>query len=316
MADQDSNVQAWRPSAEFAVLHARAEMLASIRSFFSRLGVIEVETPLLCKGTVTDPNIAPIACGDRWLQTSPEYAMKRLLCAGSGPIYQVCKAFRQGESGPRHNPEFSLLEWYRPGFSLRELMSEVAQVVELVLGPQTLHYYSYLDLFLEFAGINPFTLCAAELEDFARQKIDTSLENEERDTWLDLLLSHVIEPQLKGLGLVFVYDYPASQAALARIRPGENVAERFELYADGIELANGYLELADAQEQAQRWAEDRAVLASQGLTPRPSDEYLHEAMLSGLPDCSGVAMGLDRLLMLKLGVNGLAQVISFDWERA
>lgn len=305
----------WLPSAPRAALAARAELLKTLRAFFDARGVLEVETPLLCSGTITDPAIDPVGCDGRWLQTSPEYPMKRLLAAGSGPIYQVCKAFRGGEAGPRHNPEFTLLEWYRPGFSLSGLMDEVAELVQAILGARDVQVLTYRQLFKNTLGLDPHTISREALEDFARQRLDYSGGDESRDTWLDLLLTHLVEPQLKGL--VLVHDYPASQAALARLRDeGEVVvAERFELYVDGVELANGYFELTDPAEQRARFEADNLALVVRGEQPRPLDERLLAAMESGLPDCAGVALGLDRLLMMKLGCDSLDEVLSFDWRR-
>jgi lysyl-tRNA synthetase class 2 len=308
----------WQPGATPAALAARAGLLTRIREFFQQRGVLEVETPLLGAGTVTDPNITPIACADRWLQTSPEYAMKRLLAAGSGPIYQICKAFRHAEAGSRHNPEFTLLEWYRPGFSLADLIVEVGELVSGILGRQDWHRCSYQQLFQDYLQLDPFTVDSANLAAFARERLDLSFEPDNRDVWLDLLLSHLIEPQLAERGLLFVYDYPPTQAALARLRrDGEHVvAERFELYADGVELANGYCELTDAAEQAARFARDNELLIQAGSAPRAVDHRLLQALEQGLPACSGVALGLDRLLMVLTGAASLAEVMSFDWDRA
>jgi lysyl-tRNA synthetase class 2 len=299
-------------------LTSRARLLALIRDFFAQRSVLEVETPLLSAGTVTDPNIEPMAVGERWLQTSPEYAMKRLLAADSGPIYQICKAFRAGEAGPRHNPEFSLLEWYRPGFTLQQLMAEVADLVNSILPRTNWHNFTYRQLFQKFLDIDPFDSDVRALRALSLQHIDLGFDEADRDVWLDLLLTHLIEPQLVELGAVFVQDYPASQAALARLRQdGEDlVAQRFELYIDGLELANGYLELTDASELAQRFATDNRQLQSRGSAMRPVDERLLQAMQAGLPDCSGVALGVDRLLMLQLTATGLGDVLSFDWHRA
>ena len=301
-----------------AVLAARAGLLTQVREFFQQRGVLEVETPLLGAGTITDPNITPMACGERWLQTSPEYAMKRLLAAGSGPIYQVCKAFRHGEAGTRHNPEFTLLEWYRPHFTLAELMQEVATLVSEILHRESWERCSYQQLFQDYLQLDPFTEDSASLEAFARERLELSFEPDHRDVWLDLLLSHLIEPQLASRGLLFVYDYPPSQAALARLRrDGEHVvAERFELYVDGVELANGYCELTDAAEQAARFARDNELLTQAGSAPRAVDERLLQALEQGLPACSGVALGLDRLLMVLTEAASLADVMSFDWDRA
>jgi len=310
--------QDWRPTADPAALEARARLLAQIRDFFARRSVLEVETPLLSANTVTDPNIEPMAVDQRWLQTSPEYAMKRLLAAGSGPIYQLCKAFRVGEAGPRHNPEFSLLEWYRPDFTLQQLMAEVADLVGSLLPRADWLSFTYRELFRKFLDIDPFTVELDALRALSLQHIDLSFDEADRDVWLDLLLTHLIEPQLAGLGAVFVQDYPASQAALARLRQdGEvQVAQRFELYIDGLELANGYCELTDADELAQRFARDNRQLQANGSAARPVDRRLLLAMQAGLPDCSGVALGVDRLLMLQLGATGLGEVLSFDWQRA
>jgi len=292
--------------------------LTQLREFFAGLEVLEVETPLLASATVTDPSLDPLAVGERWLQTSPEYAMKRLLAAGSGPIYQVCKAFRAGEAGRRHNPEFTMLEWYRPGFDQHQLMSEVAALVRLTLGRDQHRAFSYRELFLNFLDIDPFTASVQALVECGRRSVDTAIDSTDRDLWLDLLLSHCIEPQLAGLGLVFVYDYPASQAALARLRPEGDLllAERFELYVDGMELANGYCELTDPLEQAQRFQCDQQRLADSGKDPRAADPRLLAAMEQGLPACAGVALGLDRLLMLQTGAGHIGEVLSFDWSRS
>ena len=279
---------------------------------------MEVETPLLCRSAVTDPSLAPIQCGERWLQTSPEYAMKRLLASGSGAVYQVCKAFRGGEAGRRHNPEFTLLEWYRPGFSLSGLIEEVAELVGAVLDQPDWSTIAYADLFRRYAGIDPHSAATVDLEACVREHIDYGGGGESRDTWLDLLLTHVIEPRLAGTGLLFVRDYPASQASLARLRRRGDVevADRFELYVDGVELANGYRELSDPREQRRRFESDNEMLSVRGEEPRPMDERLLSALQSGLPDCSGVALGVDRLLMLKCGVDRIEQVLGFDWSRS
>jgi lysyl-tRNA synthetase class 2 len=314
----DLKASDWQPVMVAEALAARSRLLAQIRGFFAERSVLEVETPLLCAGTITDPNIDPMALDGRWLQTSPEYAMKRLLAAGSGPIYQVCKAFREGESGPQHNPEFSLLEWYRPGFTLGQLMKEVAELVGQVLSSKSAQSFSYRELFQHFLQIDPFTIETNELAAFAKQRIDVNFAQGNHDLWLNLLLSHLIQPQLVGLGMVFVHDFPPSQAALARLRPGgeQLVAERFELYSDGIELANGYRELTDPAEQLQRFERDNQLLRLAGKPARPVDFRLLQALQAGLPDCSGVALGIDRLLMNQMGASDLAEVISFAWQRA
>jgi lysyl-tRNA synthetase class 2 len=307
------------------MMRARAELLATIRGFFAARGVLEVETPLLCSSGVTDPAINSLqvpggvsATATRYLQTSPEYPMKRLLAAGSGPIYQLARAFRDGEAGRRHNPEFSLLEWYRPGFDHHQLMGEVAALVGACLGERPWRKCGYRQLLLEVLGLDPFHASVAELEAIAREHLDVGDLVADREVWLDLLISHLVEPRLVGPEMVFVYDYPASQAALARVGgvAGEEVAHRFELYVDGLELANGYFELGDAQEQRRRFAADNRRREQAGLAPMPVDEKLLAALADGFPDCSGVALGVDRLLMLATGAGDISSVLTFDWSRS
>ena len=296
-----------------------------MREFFAARGVLEVETPLLGSRGVTDPNLEAftVATGvslsaPRFLQTSPEYAMKRLLAAHGAAIFQVCRAFRDGEAGPRHNPEFTMLEWYRPGFDLRALMDEVADLVSLCLGERPVVRYAYRELFRQHLDLDPVAAAPAAIESLARELLDVGDMRGDSDLWLDLLMSHVIEPRIAEEGMCFVYDYPASQASLARIdeRDGVRVAQRFELYVDGVELANGYLELTDPAEQRRRFDADNAVRRQRGLPRKPVDEKLIAALQHGLPDCSGVALGLDRLLMLRSGAANLGEVLAFDWERA
>tara|TARA_R110002110_G_scaffold205066_7_gene417191 strand:+ start:338439 stop:339395 length:957 start_codon:yes stop_codon:yes gene_type:complete len=316
----------WRPTASIALLRQRAALLRELRAFFQHRDILEVETPLLCRAGITDPAIEPLSvsagvsvgAAPRYLQTSPEYAMKRLLAADSGAIYQISKAFRDGEAGKRHNPEFTLLEWYRPGFDHHALMTEVAQLIRSCLGPLPEARLRYQDLFQQELDIDPLRATAAELERLARLHLDPGTLRGDRDLWLDLLMSHVLEPRLSGRGVCFVYDYPASQAALARIvnEGGQPVAQRFEVYVHGVELANGYHELTDAVTQRQRLEQDNATRASRGLPQYPIDEMLLAALASGLPACSGVAMGLDRLLMLAAGCSDIREIMSFDWASA
>jgi len=323
----------WRPSATFEKLRLRARLLANVRRFFAEREVLEVETPLLYPATVTDPLLhsfatrytGPGAPAGRtlYLQTSPEFAMKRLLAAGSGPIYQLGKAFRDGEAGRRHNPEFTLLEWYRPGFTLAELMAEVDALVRQIVGASlalgSTQYLSYADAFIRYVGINPHTASVSALRQCATQHGITpppGLTDEMRDGWLDLLLTHLIEPQLgrpyDTLAPLFLFDYPPSQAALARIRPGNPaVAERFELYIQGLELANGYHELGDAAEQRRRFEADRVTRQAAGLSVSPLDERLLAALEAGLPACCGVALGMDRLIMLVAGVSTIDDITAF-----
>ena len=315
----------WRPSADLPTLRQRAALLKTLRAFFDERGVLEVETPLLSRNTVTDPALQPLRVenatsidGVRYLQTSPEYHMKRLLAAHGEPIYQICKAFRDGEAGPRHNPEFTLLEWYRPGFNHHALMDEVEALVLRCIAPVPVRKVSYAKLFEETIGVNPHTASADVLEETVRARVDVGDMQGDKDLWLDVLMTHGVEPTLTEAGLVFVYDYPSSQAALAQIaeQDGVRVGQRFEAYLHGIELANGYYELVDAAEQRRRFEQDNAKRAASGLPEHPIDEDLLAAMSAGMPACSGVALGLDRLLIAATGTTDVPSSISFDWSRA
>lgn len=321
----------WRPSAAMEMIRARAELLGRIREFFRQAGVLEVETPACSRYGVTDPAIDSLSTRytgpgaaqglTLYLQTSPEFPMKRLLAAGSGPIYQLCRVFRDGELGSRHNPEFTLLEWYRPGFDHLKLMDEVAALIGHLAGrPMAMERLGYGEAFKRHLGIDPH---AADSESLQRCAVEHGvpgageLEMTHRDGWLDLLLSHLIEPRLGRDGMTFLYDYPASQAALARVRAGDPpLAERFELYLEGMEIANGFHELADAQEQRRRFLDDNRRRREAGRPEVPMDETLLAALSSGLPDCAGVALGVDRLLMALTGSASIGQVLAFDLNRA
>lgn len=325
---------AWRPGADLATLRLRAELLARTRLFFAARNVLEVETPALSTAAITDPHLASFSTvysgpGSRYgrslyLHTSPEFAMKRLLAAGSGCIYQIARAFRDGEAGRRHNPEFTLLEWYRIGFDHHRLMDEVTDLVtELLAGRLALaepERWSYGELFQNCLNLDPHRAGVAELAacaDTWNVSIPPGMPADDPDPWLDLLLTHCIEPRLGQGRLSFVYDYPVSQAALARSRPGDPpVGERFELYANGIELANGFHELGDAVEQRRRFELENATRRARNLPIMPVDEHLLAALESGLPDCAGVALGFDRLVMLAAGKASIQQVISFAIESA
>jgi len=325
---------AWRPSADLATLRLRAELLARIRTFFAARGVLEVETPALSAAAITEPNLASFSTvysgpgaryGQRlYLHTSPEFPMKRLLAAGSGCIYQIARVFRDGEAGRRHNPEFTLLEWYRVGFDHHRLMDEVAELAtELLAGRLALaepERLSYRELFQRHLDLNPHQAGVAELAACAGARgvpIPPGMPADDADPWLDLLLTHGIEPRLGAGRLTFVYDYPASQAALARLRPDDPlVGERFEVYLNGVELANGFHELGDAGEQRRRFEAENAARRSLGLPVMPVDENLLAALEAGLPDCAGVALGFDRLAMLAAGKTALAEVLAFPVERA
>jgi lysyl-tRNA synthetase class 2 len=302
-------------------------MLRRLRAFFDARGVLEVETPVLSKAATTDPALVSLhtrlggaSSNPFFLHTSPELPMKRLLAAGVGPIYQVCKVFRDGERGRLHHPEFSLLEWYRPGWALDQLMDEVAELVRSLLDQPGLpaEQLRYRDLFLHRLGIDPLEAAAAELERLARDRLITGADDLhlDRDGWLDLLLTHCLETELGRGQMSFLRDYPPSQAALARISGDPPTAERFELYLNGVEIANGFLELTDADEQRARFLADQRKRAERGLTPVPVDQHLLSALAAGLPACSGVALGLDRLLMQAIGVDQIDAVLAFPIERA
>lgn len=319
----------WSPTAEFSMLRRRAELLARIRDFFAARGVLEVDTPTLAAAGVTDVHLENfvtrftgpgMAEGQNlYLQTSPEFHMKRLLAAGSGPIYQICKAYRNEESGRLHNPEFTMLEWYRPGFDHHRLMDEMAELLRRVLGCDEPERLSYRTAFEQTLGVCPLTASLSELR-AAGQGLgadDLLVVEQDRDTLLQLLFAFGVEPVIGQIVPCFVYDFPASQAALARISPADGrVAERFEVYFRGIELANGFHELSDAAEQRARFDQDNALRRARGLAEKPVDEYLLAALAAGLPDCAGVALGIDRLIMLALKAERLEQVIAFPVTRA
>lgn len=315
----------WRPVALPETQRARAALLRRIREFFAGRGVLEVQTPVLSGAGTVDPNIdswraESAAYGTRWLHTSPEFAMKRLLAAGSGPIYQVAAVFRDGERGRLHNPEFTMLEWYRPGFTLRQLMEEVAVLVAPELDAQVGEFITYREAMQREAGVDPFAADVSQLRACLAARgvsLPADRGRDDSDVWLDLLMAEVVGPKLGLRQLCFVHDYPASQAALAKLRPGRPaVAERFELYFQGVELANGFSELADAGEQRRRFARDRARRMQKRQVAPPMDEPLLAALEAGLPDCAGVALGVDRLLMLKLGLSSVAETLAFPFDRA
>lgn len=316
----------WQPTSTLSMLTLRAKLLANIRQFFAEREVLEVETPLLCHTTVTDPHLHSFQthyyCAHTkqtlYLQTSPEYAMKRLLAAGSGPIYQISKAFRnQGESGRYHNPEFSLLEWYRPGYNHHQLMDEVEALLKKLLVCGSAQRLSYAEIFQRYLNIDPHQLSFEELKQ-TTDSLGFTVENLELNNsadYLNFLMAHVIEPQLPK-HLIFIYDYPAKLAALAKIGSGTPaLAERFEVYFQCIELANGFHELCDAKEQQTRFQNDRHARLLYNYPQVPIDEYLLAALAHGLPDCSGVALGIDRLLMLMTKANTIEDVIGFPIQR-
>lgn len=313
----------WQPGATIEILQLRARLRQRIRAFFDARDVLEVETPVLSSAGTTDVYIDSLTtrAGDPddtrlYLQTSPEFAMKRLLAAGSGAIYQLARVFRYAEQGNQHHPEFTMLEWYRPDFDHRQLMHEVDALVRTLLADSlplksTLEW-SYQQAWLQTIGIDPFTIELEQLRAFASQQgIDTIGDLQDMDAWLQLIMSYCVEPALPSDTPVFIYDYPSTQAALARIRPGTPpVAERFELYINGMELANGFHELSDAVEQRQRFVRDNQLRRLLGKAEIPLDENLLAA-LAELPDCAGVALGFDRIMMLASGTNDIREVLSF-----
>ena len=311
----------WRPTASTAGLKARARLLQDIRSFFFERDVLEVETPLISKAGNTDPEIQSIRTdtGD-YLRTSPEFPLKRLLAAGSGDIFELGRVFRAGESGRFHNPEFTMLEWYRTGISYHQLMDEVADLVRFCgrgkFDQWPEQRLGYKQLFLDHLDIDPFTADSRELSVAAKKHNITDIELERRQ-WLDLLISLVIQPALAAESLTFIYDFPADQAALAKIRPGSPPkAERFELYLGRTELANGYQELTDASEQRRRFDAENAQREKRVKPVCEVDHHLIAALEHGLPECAGVALGVDRLLMNLCDAATISEVTAFPFSRA
>jgi lysyl-tRNA synthetase class 2 len=318
----------WRPSADLEVLRLRARMLRETRNYFAEQGVMEVETPALARATVTDVHLASLATrvagvGDFYLQTSPEYAMKRLLAAGSGDIFQVARVFRDGERGTLHNPEFTIVEWYRMGFDADALMDDVTRLITRLVAPHRplgpAERQTYRSAVRSIAGVDPLVCSSEQLRACLREH-GVALPvppPQDLDDCLDLLMSTFVGPRLGSGRLTFIHDYPASQAALARVRVEEpRVAERFELYLDGIELANGFHELSNPTEQRERFNRDLVQRRARALPTLPLDERLLAALTAGLPDCSGVAVGFDRVVMAAAGVRGIDQVIAFPADRA
>lgn len=323
--------QDWRPACSLESMRLRARMLAEIRRFFAERSVLEVETPLLSHSIGTDPQLQfftaeyclPPRRQTLFLQTSPEFAMKRLLAAGSGSIYQIGKAFRNGESGRFHNPEFTLLEWYRVGFNLSRLMDEIADLVSglFVNRPlQETQRRSYRDVFISFTGLDPLVFsyqdyCAVARACDLPEAVDIC--GQDHALWLDFLFSHKVQPHLGKNAVCMVYGYPACQSSLARISEhNEQITERVELFIDGVELGNGYYELTDAEEQSKRFDKELAIRQQQKLPASVKDQYLIDALAAGLPECSGMAIGLDRLLMLLSASASIDDVLGFPIDRA
>ena len=324
-----SETATWQPSASIPNLLKRAALMAEIRRFFADRGVLEVETPCMSQATVTDVHLVPFETRfvgpghsqgmNLYLMTSPEYHMKRLLAAGCGPVFQLCRSFRNEEMGRHHNPEFTMLEWYRPHFDMYRLINEVDDLLQQVLECQPAESLSYQQAFQRHLEIDPLSADKTLLREVAA-KLDLSnvADNEEdRDTLLQLLFAFGVEPHIGKDRPTFVYHFPASQASLAQISAEDHrVAERFEVYFKGMELANGFHELTDAHEQRLRFEQDNRKRAARGLPQQPIDQNLLDALAAGLPDCSGVALGVDRLIMLALGVETLSEVLAFSVDRA
>lgn len=323
------------PTASTVALRHRAECLRALREVFERSGYWEVETPLLsadvCVDLWLDPVVVPVKGGRRFLQTSPEFAMKRLLVAGADAIYQVTRAFRNEERGGLHNPEFTMVEWYRAGATYHDQMDFTESLAKGIASatvdgvapkamPERVPRITYDEAFERAIGRRVLKLNPNELGQLAaelRIPFSSSTPPRDRDGWLNLILGERVDPWLKTQGAIFLLDYPASQSALARVRPDDPpVSERFELYLDGLEICNGYQELTDAEELARRMTHQAALRKAAGLSELPTDSRLLAAMKQGLSECSGVALGFDRLVMWRLGAKSIDEVLAFPDERA
>jgi elongation factor P--(R)-beta-lysine ligase len=322
-----SDASTWRPTATQGALRQRARALRATREFFWAREVLEVETPAMINAPVSDVNLGSVRVQmsgaehpPLFLHTSPEYAMKRLLAAGSGDIYQICHVYRGAERGRQHNPEFTMLEWYRLGFSLEQLMQEVADLTNQLLGAELpVEFVSYREAVRRHAGFDPLDADSRELQRAAQALgLDAAhAATAGRDELLDLIVGAQVGPALGATTLTFLHRYPSSQAALARLDPDDaRVALRFELYHRGVELANGYHELASGAEQRMRFAVDQQSRKARGLPTFEIDAHLLAALDAGLPDCAGVALGLDRVLMLAMNAASIDEVIAFPTERA
>ncbi len=325
----------WRPTASWATLMLRARMLAAVRRVFEETGYLEVETPLLSTDACVDEHLEPFVVDDpggveRFLQTSPEFAMKRLVAAGGESIYQVTRAFRRDELGQCHNPEFTMIEWYCRDTSYRDQMDFVETLVRATalladpapawLGETPFRRLSYDEAFQRAVGIDVLARPTSELIALAHRELESipeGLDKQDRDSWLNLLLSGRVEPTLGRSGPEFLFDYPASQAALARVRSGAvDVAERMELYIGGLEICNGYQELTDAEELADRMREQSRRRDAVGGRRLPVESRLESAQRAGFPECAGVALGFDRLVMSVLGLPRIQDVMAFPFPRA
>lgn len=322
----------WQPTCSMEMLRLRAQVLADIRRFFAARAVLEVETPLLSHSSATDPHLdffttdycSPPLRHTLFLQTSPEFAMKRLLAAGSGSIYQIGKAFRNGESGRFHNPEFTLLEWYRVGFTLPQLMDEIARLMAVLFnGHRSLNpaqRFSYQEIFQRHTGLNPLVFSYQDYCTYARDNHMPEAADVcgyDHGLWLDFIFSHNVQPRLGENAVCMVYGYPACQSSLARINEyNPQITDRVEVFIKGIELGNGYYELTDAKEQGRRFDEEASIRQQRKRPAVVKDKHLIAALEAGLPDCSGMAIGLDRLLMLLSDSSSINDVLNFPLHRA
>ncbi len=309
----------WRPNCDPDLAKRRADLLARVRRYFEVRSVVEVDTPALSATTVTDPHIASIAVsGERYLSTSPEFAMKRLLAAGYPDIFSICRVFRDEERGRLHLPEFTMIEWYRRGFELEDIVRDTLALIAFIASrPELAHdvpVIDYADVMQQFAGVDPLTASVEELASAAEADEDlTAALGGNRDDWLDLLLATRVAPSLPQDSLTVIRHYPKSQAALARRCPGNpEVADRFEVLLGNVELANGYVELTDADEQAGRMQADLDERRRRGLPALEPDEDLLDALRAGLPDCAGVALGFERLHMFVEGFDDIRDVVTFS----
>ena len=322
----------WKALCSLEYLHQRAQMLADVRAYFAAEGVLEVETPILGQGTGTDINLdffstrfsLPSSGQTLFLQTSPEFAMKRLLASGSGSIFQICKAFRNGETGRLHNPEFTLLEWYRIDFDLTRLMTDIDKLLQGLLAPvlslQETQRTSYQEIFFQFTGLDALLFDQPRYISSARANKLTEAEalcGHSHTLWLDFLFSHLVQPNLGRQSLAMIFDYPSCLPSLARLNPEDTrVSERVEIFLEGVELGNGYHELIDYQEQSVRFTVEAEERKTRELPVAEIDTRFLEALKHDMPDCSGIAIGLDRLLMLMTGNDNLEKILSFPVARA
>lgn len=317
----------WKPSASIKNLIQRAKIIHEIRQFFTERGVLEVETPAMSEFSVTDVHLStfntqflsPFANQAKRLHliTSPEYHMKRLLACGSGPIFQLCRVFRNEEAGKRHNPEFTMLEWYRPHFDMYRLINEVDDLLQQILDCEPAESFSYQFVFQTYVGLDPLSASKSQLVAKAREHGLQCDDDEQRDTLLQFLFSEVVEAHIGKERPTVVYHFPATQAALAQISTEDHrIAERFEFYYKGLELANGFHELSDANEQFRRFEQDNKQREEMGLPPQQLDSRFLEALKAGIPNCSGVALGVDRLLMIAMDADRIDEVMAFSVDRA